>query len=769
MFELPDEKLFRDVIHGYIKVPRCFVENIIDTAMFQRLRNIDQTGMRVLYPDAKHDRFGHSLGVFHLGCQAVDALLDNFQNSSEAGKSKYWLVRSDDSLSAFWAKNKVLFLIACLLHDIGHAPFSHALENEMHANSGGRDFDAKLAELLGVEYSELAKQKCAPHEKMGAYLVFKCFKDPIKLILDYLKAKNFPRRHQSALTIEPKTEKSYVNADEIDEDIRFIARSMLGLKYTSPDPEDQIRNCFIDLLNGNNFDVDKLDYIMRDTQASGMKNTGIDVERLLGAIDIVTQTEYRGGIEELFNERTLIQTIKSGVLEKNSAEVNINGYVDGALVLKTGAEVEIRQNSTIAEMRKHGDDEAKIRGTNDTSFLALSNHAHVNLKNNEKLVPHQGGKPSTATASLDELKEAPCFIKDVSVGNDTGAFKFSVTNGEFALILKGFCDIKITGKFANESPLIIGSPGNIKGDNLQATIVGNKIETEIPRPNKYNSFAVGFKKSAVSNISAVLDARDNLYKWIYAHHKVMYYANFLIPTVAQGTREIRDKLSCPTDGTGIKVDDAFIWTHVSHQYHSRRMRINPEIKPLMIELMNRTYKKSLYKSLPEYDVLFEKLTIDQKKAMTEKFQTHIENNDEKPNAVVHTNYLDENGEILQEPRPIKVAGFVKRDLLDGIMRSIDDDSSEIANLVWLAAQYKEKKLDLGTTYLIYKDATTTLSRIDLLSHIADLSSGDTSYYFYLFFDIAAEQDESAEDRRSREDRIRKKLSEAIVNYFSKGV
>ena len=75
MFDIPSKKVFKDSVHGYINVPQCFVEHLIDTEVFQRLRNIDQTGMRVLYPNAKHDRFGHSLGVFHLGCKAVVALL----------------------------------------------------------------------------------------------------------------------------------------------------------------------------------------------------------------------------------------------------------------------------------------------------------------------------------------------------------------------------------------------------------------------------------------------------------------------------------------------------------------------------------------------------------------------------------------------------------------------------------------------------------------------------------------------------------------------
>ena len=97
MFDIKDTKSIMDSVHGYIKIPRLFVKHIVDTPEFQRLRNIDQTGMKILYPSAKHDRFSHSLGVFHLGNIAVDALLDNFKEND------HWKIRSNNSRYVFWA------------------------------------------------------------------------------------------------------------------------------------------------------------------------------------------------------------------------------------------------------------------------------------------------------------------------------------------------------------------------------------------------------------------------------------------------------------------------------------------------------------------------------------------------------------------------------------------------------------------------------------------------------------------------------------------
>ena len=71
------EKIFRDPIYGYISIPEKYCERFIDTAIFQRLRRIEQTSMRVLYPTAHHDRFAHSIGVYYLGQLAFSYLEKN--------------------------------------------------------------------------------------------------------------------------------------------------------------------------------------------------------------------------------------------------------------------------------------------------------------------------------------------------------------------------------------------------------------------------------------------------------------------------------------------------------------------------------------------------------------------------------------------------------------------------------------------------------------------------------------------------------------------
>ena len=74
---MDEEKRVLDSVHGYITIPEDLCDYVIDTPFFQRLRRIEQTSCRVLFPSARHDRFIHSLGVYHLGSKIVAAINRN--------------------------------------------------------------------------------------------------------------------------------------------------------------------------------------------------------------------------------------------------------------------------------------------------------------------------------------------------------------------------------------------------------------------------------------------------------------------------------------------------------------------------------------------------------------------------------------------------------------------------------------------------------------------------------------------------------------------
>ncbi|MDE5546387.1 MAG: HD domain-containing protein [Anaeroplasmataceae bacterium] len=110
MFEkLARTKVFRDPIYGYIEVEYKIILELIDSKEVQRLRRIRQlSGVAMVFHTAEHSRFTHALGAYHM----ANLVLHN--------------VEGIEALSEY---EKVVFLCAALLHDIGHGPYSHAFEN----------------------------------------------------------------------------------------------------------------------------------------------------------------------------------------------------------------------------------------------------------------------------------------------------------------------------------------------------------------------------------------------------------------------------------------------------------------------------------------------------------------------------------------------------------------------------------------------------------------------------------------------------------------
>lgn len=262
---MKDYKQFKDPIYGYINISKKYMNGIIDTACFQRLRRIIQTSYSPLYSSAVHNRFVHSIGVFHLGEMAANQVV------SEITRKGYPINNPD--------RIKEVFLMACLLHDVGHAPFSHT--GEMFFLENGEDFSHIHKRLIksvssrrfSKEIPQKATDAAAPHEVVSAIVGLESFPN------------------------------LFIDEDEKE----FFARCITGYKYKEPSKEESIRNCFIQLLNSNVIDVDKLDYLIRDAYITGFDTINIDFERLLGAITIVDEESgyelgyYKNAISVLEN------------------------------------------------------------------------------------------------------------------------------------------------------------------------------------------------------------------------------------------------------------------------------------------------------------------------------------------------------------------------------------------------------------------------------------------------------------------------------------
>jgi len=105
-------KIINDPVHGFITIPDDLIFDLIEHPYFQRLRQIKQLGLsHLVYPGANHTRFHHAIGAMHLMVKAIDVL-----------RTKKVEIYEEERLGA---------IVAILLHDIGHGPFSHTLEHSL--------------------------------------------------------------------------------------------------------------------------------------------------------------------------------------------------------------------------------------------------------------------------------------------------------------------------------------------------------------------------------------------------------------------------------------------------------------------------------------------------------------------------------------------------------------------------------------------------------------------------------------------------------------
>ena len=127
------KKIFIDPIYGFISIPDEFIFDLIEHPFFQRLRRIAQLGTTSLvYPGALHTRFHHVLGAMHLMTNAISTI-----------RRKGHEITSDEERAV---------LIAILLHDIGHGPFSHALEYDIVNGVSHEDISSFFIERLSKEF-----------------------------------------------------------------------------------------------------------------------------------------------------------------------------------------------------------------------------------------------------------------------------------------------------------------------------------------------------------------------------------------------------------------------------------------------------------------------------------------------------------------------------------------------------------------------------------------------------------------------------------------
>ncbi|KUO77726.1 MAG: hypothetical protein APF81_05970 [Desulfosporosinus sp. BRH_c37] len=661
-------KTFRDNVHGYIKIPIPFVK-IIDSEIFQRLRNIEQTGMRVLYPSARHDRFIHSLGTYYLGVKAFKAFRENvklfYSQNSQKEKNHYNVIENENLNEKFWDKNEVLFSIACLLHDCGHAPFSHTFE---HIYDLQKCNDSSNNCLLNVEllqeYNSVSfkndfglEGKGKEHERMSAFLVKHIFYDTILNII------------------------SGEFETCSDEDIEFIARIIIGCKYGAiANKENQIKNCMIELMNSESIDVDGLDYIIRDSKLSGVDTVSVDTHRLINSLTIVEKTHFKNcKLKDLEFNHVLLNAELQGTL---------NGNIFGGIFAE--------------------DFEGSIKGQ-----ICISGRARIANSLN-----FNGGY---VLINLAPCKTIPETVDIVNIELETNLSNYiDLESAKFKSLDRLKADIKTTNdtKFRMNSVFYSGRiTGNFTGQVLGCFCEeGTTVE-----------IVLAFHKSSLSVLQNVIYARNYEYQWIYGHHKVAYYSNFLlVHALRQSVKFLIDEdTTISTDDILTKIvsmrdkyeykgqlfyrsNDSDIISLFKYCFLRNQSKVIPnnDLNDLYEELFTRNYKKSVWKSYAEYNVFFSDLSDGEKSHLIKTLE-------------INSNSIGTN----------KLYGFFS-DEWNHIFKGFN-----MFNVVWVSSDVKIKELDLDKTFILLKEETMRLRDVT----IDNALNSRKAIYFYLYY-WGSEQD-----------------------------
>jgi uncharacterized protein len=216
---LKKRKIFNDPVYGFIPIPDELILGIIEHPVMQRLRRIKQLGLTdLVYPGALHTRFHHAVGAMHLMGRALDVL-----------RSKGIEINDEEKQAA---------QVAILLHDVGHGPFSHALEFTL---------------LQGIKHESLS------------FLIMKKLNE------------------------------------EMDGQLALAMRMF----------QNSYDRKFFHQLISSQLDIDRLDYLKRDSFFTGVSEGSIGLERIVSMLMVVDDTivvEEKGiySIENFLNARRLM-------------------------------------------------------------------------------------------------------------------------------------------------------------------------------------------------------------------------------------------------------------------------------------------------------------------------------------------------------------------------------------------------------------------------------------------------------------------------------
>jgi uncharacterized protein len=218
----------RDAIHVFVRLDNHERE-VLNSRPFQRLRHIHQLALTYLvYPGATHKRFEHSLGVMELAGRVFDILTNNISDEIRARLDP--LNNPDER--AYWRR---VLRMAALCHDLGHLPFSHAAEEELLP--AGWDHELLTREIISSDEMQSIWQRITP-----------------------------PLRHEN------------------------IAKLAVGPKKAKDLSFSEWETILSDIIVGDAFGVDRMDYLLRDSHHAGVAYGKFDHYRLIDTLRILPVT-----------------------------------------------------------------------------------------------------------------------------------------------------------------------------------------------------------------------------------------------------------------------------------------------------------------------------------------------------------------------------------------------------------------------------------------------------------------------------------------------
>lgn len=251
----------RDPIHVFIRLDSD-ERKVLDSPPFQRLRHIHQLALTYLvYPGATHKRFEHSLGVMELASRIYDVVTEPENIYQESGAVREIIPKHRELEHLKWKRT---LRLAALCHDLGHLPFSHV--------------------------SEALLPKGWDHERMTMEIILS------EEMADIWKKIDMQPEHVAKLAIGPKKSKDYMNV-ELDE-----WESILS-----------------EIITGDVFGADRMDYLLRDSYHTGVAYGKFDHYRLIDTMRILPKEGMDDSQKRTYGSEEPVLGVEEGGLESAEA------------------------------------------------------------------------------------------------------------------------------------------------------------------------------------------------------------------------------------------------------------------------------------------------------------------------------------------------------------------------------------------------------------------------------------------------------------------